>query len=90
MHRDLFTAFLARHVNDDSLSLLDAQYEYSGTEPFLVDAWKQYQQTRSKVGTSEIKSSHCSSDELSHKSVTSSQIDITVEKLECMPESQYL
>ncbi|MEO1432186.1 MAG: hypothetical protein AAFV71_24600, partial [Cyanobacteria bacterium J06633_8] len=46
MHRDLFTAFLARHVNDDSLSLLDAQYEYSGSEPILVDAWKLYQQTR--------------------------------------------
>ena len=90
MHRDLFSAFLARYVNDDSLSLLDAQREYPGTEPFLVDAWKLYQQTASKVSASEIKNSHCSSEQLSHKSVTSSQIDIKVEKLECMPESQCL
>ncbi|MGB3652394.1 MAG: transposase, partial [Rivularia sp. (in: cyanobacteria)] len=90
LHRDLFSAFLARHVNDDLLSLLDAQNEYPGSESILVDAWKLYQQTRSKVGVSEIKSSHCSSDELSHKSVTSSQIVNKGEKLECMPESQYL
>ncbi|MEM9925732.1 MAG: RNA-guided endonuclease TnpB family protein [Cyanobacteria bacterium P01_D01_bin.50] len=90
MHRDLFSAFLARFVNDDLLSLLDAQREYSGAEPLLVDAWKLYQQTRSKVGASEIKSSHCSSDELSHKSVTSSQIVNKDKKLECMPESQVL
>ncbi len=90
MHRDLFSAFLARHVNDDLLSLLDAQNEYPGSEPILADAWKLYQQTRSKVGASEIKSSHCSSDELSHKSVTSSQIVNKDDKLECMPESQIL
>lgn len=90
LHRDLFSAFLARHTNDDSLSLLDAQIEYPGLEPILVDAWKSYQKTASKVGTPEIKNSHCSSEQLSHKSVTSSQIDIKVEKLECMPESQVL
>ena len=98
MHRDLFSAFLARSVNDDSLSLLDAQCEYPGSEPILLDAWKQRQQTRSKVGASVraacpkgiIKSSHCSSDELSNKSVTSSQIVNKDEKLECMPESQVL
>ncbi|MGD1912115.1 MAG: RNA-guided endonuclease TnpB family protein [Rivularia sp. (in: cyanobacteria)] len=98
LHRDLFSAFLARHVNDDSLSLLDAQIEYPGSEPILVDAWKQYQQTASKVGASVraacpkgiIKNSHCSSEQLSHKSVTSSQIVIKDDKLECMPESQVL
>ncbi|MDJ0620177.1 MAG: transposase [Calothrix sp. MO_192.B10] len=90
MHRDLFSAYLSRHVNDDSLSLLDAQNEYPGSEPILVDAWKQYQQTASKLGTSEIKNSHWSSEQLSHKSVSSSQIDSKVEKLESMPESQVL
>jgi hypothetical protein len=87
MHRDLFSAFLARHVNDDSLSLLDAQNEYPGSEPILVDGWKLYQQTANKLGASEIENSHCSVEQLSHKSVTSSQIDIKVEKLECMPET---
>ena len=91
MHRDLFTAFLARSVNDDSLSLLDAQREYPRAEPLLMDAWKAYQQTRSKVGTSEIKSSHCSLDELSNKSVASSQtVKKDVSKLESSPESQVL
>ena len=90
MHRDLFSAFLARSVNDDSLSLLDAQREYPGSEPILVDAWKLYQQTRSPVGASEIKNRHCSSVELFHKSVASSQIGIKVEKLESSPESQCL
>ncbi|KST64534.1 hypothetical protein BC008_18070 [Mastigocoleus testarum BC008] len=46
MHRDLFSAFLSRHVCDDKLSLLDAQSEYPRAEPLLMDAWKQYRSPR--------------------------------------------
>ena len=51
MHRDLFSAFLSRCVYNDSLSLWDAQCEYPGTEPFLLDAWKQYQQSVNRVAS---------------------------------------
>ncbi|WP_414623216.1 RNA-guided endonuclease TnpB family protein [Calothrix sp. CCY 0018] len=43
MHRDLFSAFLSRCVYNNKLSLWDAQCEYPGTEPFLLDGWQQYQ-----------------------------------------------
>ncbi|MDJ0797924.1 MAG: hypothetical protein QNJ51_14095 [Calothrix sp. MO_167.B12] len=42
------------------------------------------------LGMSEIKNSHWSWEQLSYKSVSSSQIDSKVEKLESMPESQVL
>ena len=42
MHRDLFSAYLARCVYGDVLSLRDAQYEYPDTEPYLLGAWQQY------------------------------------------------
>lgn len=42
--RDIWSAFLARYVNDDLLSLRDAQSEYPGMESYLMDAWKIYQQ----------------------------------------------
>ena len=45
MHRDLFSAFLARYVNQDELSLQDAVNQYPGAEPLLLEAWKRYQQT---------------------------------------------
>jgi hypothetical protein len=45
MHRDLMSAFLSRHVYDDTLSLQDAQSEYPGMETTLLRAWQQYQQS---------------------------------------------
>jgi putative transposase len=42
MHRDLMSAFLSRHVHDDSLSLLDAQTEYLGMESTLLQGWQEY------------------------------------------------
>ncbi|MEO1765048.1 MAG: transposase, partial [Cyanobacteria bacterium J06629_18] len=65
MHRDLFSAYLARCVYNDSLSLWDAQCEYPGTEPFLTDAWKQYQQTANRVAERESKNGYSSSEQLS-------------------------
>ncbi|MDF5732903.1 MAG: hypothetical protein PUP92_34155 [Rhizonema sp. PD38] len=53
MHRDLFTAYLSRHVNqDDRLSLLDAASQYSGSESILSDAWQEFL-NRERVGSSE-------------------------------------
>ena len=41
MHRDLFSAYLARYVNDDECLLLhDARQEYQRSEPILRSAWQ--------------------------------------------------
>ena len=58
MHRDLMSAFLSRHVYDDSLSLRDARLEYSGMETTLLWAWQQYQQSANQVSASESQCSH--------------------------------
>ncbi len=82
MHRDLFSAFLSRCVYNDSLSLWDAQCEYPGTEPFLMDAWKQYQQTANRVAACESKNGYSSSEQLSVEVLTSNQISQKSYKLE--------
>lgn len=54
MHRDIFSAFLSRYVNqDDKLSLRDAQTEYQRLESVLKSAWQQYRQLARVVGSSE-------------------------------------
>lgn len=58
MHRDLMSAFLSRHVYDDTLSLQDAQSEYPGMETALLRAWQQYQQSANRVSASESRCSH--------------------------------
>ncbi len=67
MHRDLFSAFLSRHVCDDKLSLLDAQSEYPRAEPLLMDAWKQYQQAANRVAECKSRKCYNSSERLSIK-----------------------
>jgi hypothetical protein len=68
MHRDLFSAYLSRYVDeDDKLSLQDASNSYPGTEPFLVEAWKQYQEAAKRVGESESRKSHSPSERFSRK-----------------------
>jgi len=67
MHRDLFSAYLSRHINDDKLSLQDAALQYPGTEPFLVEAWKRYQETAKRVGDAESRQSHSPSERFSKK-----------------------
>ena len=43
MHRDLFSAYLARYVNDDDcLSLQDARQEYQRSESILRSAWQKF------------------------------------------------
>ncbi len=41
-HRDIWSSFLARYVNQDELSLHDAQLEYQRLESVLLEAWQQY------------------------------------------------
>lgn len=53
MHRDLFSAYLSRHVNqEDTLLWQDAASQYSGSEQILLDAW-QRSQNREQVSSSE-------------------------------------
>lgn len=97
MHRDLFSAFLSRWVYNDKLSLWDAQCEYLGTEPFLLDAWKQYQrqfllgetpktglpqQSANRVTECESRSGYSSLEQMSNEVLTSNQIANKGEKLE--------
>lgn len=78
--RDLFSSFLARYVNQDELSLHDAQLEYQRLESVLLEAWQQYgvqtphQQLASVVGSSETLRSDNSVEQVSIKLGTISQI----------------
>lgn len=76
MHRDLFSAYLARFVNQDELSLQDAVNQYSGSEPILVEAWKRYQQSASGVGESKTLRSDSPVEQISQKLETYSQIAV--------------
>jgi hypothetical protein len=74
MHRDLMSAFLSRHVYDDTLSLQDAQSEYPGMETTLLRAWQQYQQSANRVSASESRCSHSPAELIRSNSEKSSQI----------------
>ena len=65
MHRDLFSAYMGRFVNQDELSLHDAVAQYQRSEPILWDAWKQYQKTARGVSESETLCSDCPAEQLS-------------------------
>jgi putative transposase len=53
MHRDLFSAYLSRYVNqDDRLSLQDARDGYRGAESLLLEAWQE-SVNRERVGSPE-------------------------------------
>jgi putative transposase len=49
MQRDLFSAYLARYVDDDELTLQNAQTEYLRLEPVLLAAWQ-----RSKINCERV------------------------------------
>lgn len=76
MHRDLFSAFLARYVDRDMLSLHSAQVEWERLEPTLMEAWERYKQYTSRVGASESRKSDPSSECISIDSENRSQIAI--------------
>ena len=88
--RDLFSAFLSRHVNQDKLSLQDALNEYPRVESLLLEAW-QRSINRKQIGESFIRQSDSPSERFSNEGRKSSQIAITSEKLvSTLPESAYL
>ncbi len=74
-HRDIWSSFLARYVNQDKLSLHDAQLEYQRLESVLLEAWQQYQQLASGVGKSETLRSDFSVEQVSIKLGNISQIN---------------
>ncbi|WP_414621442.1 RNA-guided endonuclease TnpB family protein [Calothrix sp. CCY 0018] len=73
MHRDLFSAYLARCVYNNKLSLWDAQCEYPGTEPFLLDGWQQYQ-SANQVAERKSRDSYSPSEQMSNKGAAPNQI----------------
>lgn len=67
MHRDLFSAYLARYVNDDECLLLQsAQQEWKRSESILRSAWQTYQINCEQVGESESRLCHSSSEQFDH------------------------
>jgi len=82
MHRDLFSAFLSRHVNDeDNLLLHLARDEWGRLEPILTEAWKEFQQSANRVSASESGLCHSPLERISVEDRTISQIAIKGEKL---------
>ena len=72
-HRDLFSAFLSRYVNQNKLVLQDAQNEYLGLEPILLEAYQRYS-TREQVGKSESTQSGSPSERVSNEPLTTDQV----------------
>jgi hypothetical protein len=59
MHRDLFSAYLSRYVNEENtLSLQDAACQYPGMEPTLLEAWERFKQSANQVSASERGKTH--------------------------------
>jgi transposase len=73
MHRDLFSAYLARYIVQDRLSLQDAQTEYPGMESTLLGAWERYQ-SANRVGVAESRKSEPPSEQIPSDSEKVSQI----------------
>ena len=75
MHRDLFSAYLARFVNQDETLLLHlAVNQWERSEPILEEAWQQYQKLARVVGESETLRSDSSVEQVSLKLGSISQI----------------
>jgi hypothetical protein len=90
MHRDLFSAFLSRHVNQDVLSLQDARDRYQRLESVLLEAW-QRSINRKQVGASENRKSDSPSERFSYKGKKVDQIASKGEKsTPNLPESPSL
>lgn len=81
MHRDLFSAYLARCVYGNVLSLRDAQWEYPDTEPYLLEAWQRYKTNCEPVAECKSKGNHSPSEQFSNEVLTPSQIASKSEKL---------
>ena len=75
MDRDLFSAFLARYVDENQLSLPDARDSYPGMESTLLEAWQRYKTNRERVGIAESRKAHPPSEWFSSDSEKANQID---------------
>lgn len=74
MHRDLFSAFLSRYIDEDQLSLQDAITQYPRLEPVLLEAWEHYKQSANRVSASESGQAHPPLERISTKLRIVSQI----------------
>jgi putative transposase len=84
MHRDLFSAYLSRFVNDeDNLLLHLALHEWERSESILMEAWKEFQTNCERVSASESRMSHSPSEQFSNKLEPVNQIVSKDEKLTC-------
>lgn len=75
MHRDLFSAFLARYVDENQLSLRDAFMAYLGMESTLLEAWQRHKQSANRVSFAESRSAHPPVEQISSDSEKANQID---------------
>jgi putative transposase len=75
MQRDLFSAFLARYVDENQLSLRDAVDAYPGMETSLLEAWQRHKQSANRVGIAESRSAHPPVEQISSDSEKTNQID---------------
>jgi hypothetical protein len=79
MHRDLFSAYLSRFVNEENtLSLQDAACQYPGMEPILLEAWERFKQSANQVGASERGKTHSPLERISNQ-VETTQPDKLIE-----------
>ena len=78
MHRDIFSAYLSRFVNEENtLSLQNAASQYSGMEPSLLEAWERFKQTANQLGASERRQTHSPLERFSNE-VKTTQPDTSV------------
>jgi putative transposase len=76
MHRDLFSAYLARYVDENQLSLQDAVNQYRGMESSLLEGWQRYETNRKLVGNVERRQAHPPLERFSSHSEKANQIDV--------------
>jgi putative transposase len=75
MHRDLFSAYLARYVNDeDNLLLQFARQEWTRLESVLESAWQEFQINCKRVSAPESRLSHSPLEQFDSKLGNISQI----------------
>lgn len=79
MHRDLFSAFLARYVDENQLSLQDAINSYPGMESTLLEAWQRYKINCEQVGIAQSRKAHPPLEQFSSDSEKANQIDDSLE-----------
>ncbi len=78
MHRDIFSAYLARFVNDeDNLLLHSARQEWNRSEPILRSAWQEFLRNCKRVSESESRLCHSPLEQFDPKLGSISQISQT-------------